>query len=89
MIEISSRLFVTLPNQIIINNLNPFQISRSPIRPSLKLYSEEYRGIKREVKFFNKNLELPYTIKDVKQYVNDSMDANFPEKIIRNIMKMI
>ena len=85
--EISCRFFVSLPYLRRINNLNSPQISRSPRRPPLKIYGEEYRGIKREVKFYNKNWEFPYTVKDVKQYVDDSMDASFPGKIIRKVMK--
>ena len=85
--EISCRFFVSLPNLRRINNLNSSQISRSPIRPPLKPYGEEYRRIKREVKFYNKNWEFPYKVKDVKQYVDDSMDANFHGKIIRKVMK--
>ena len=37
--------------------------------------------------FYNKNWEFPYTVKDVKQNVDDSMDENFPGKIIWKLMK--
>ena len=46
--EISCRFFVSLPNLRRINSLNSSQMSRFLIRLPLKLYSEEYRGIKKK-----------------------------------------
>ena len=86
MTEISSRFFVSPSNLWRIKKLNSIQILQGPARSPLRLYCEEYQEVKRGIKFYNKNWEFPYTVKDVKEYIDDTNEADYPSRIIRNVM---
>ena len=84
--EISSTYFVSLSNLRRIKNLTLKQISKGPARPPLRPPCRELHGIRREIKFYNKNCEFPYTVGDVKQYLDDTNNKDNPPAIIRKVM---
>ena len=56
------------------------------MRPPLKLHAKKHFLIKREIEFYNKNWEFPYTVGDVKEYIDDEFDRNFPARLVRKVM---
>ena len=84
--EISSRFFVSPSNLRRIRNLTSAEISKGPVRPSLKLHDHELHKLKREIKFYSKNWVFPFTIGDVKQYLDDTNNQDNPYVVIRKVM---
>ena len=84
--EISSNFYISTSSLRRIKSLSYFQLWRGPMRPPLKLHAKEHFLNKREIEFYNKNWEYPYTVGDVKEYIDDEFDRNFPARLVRKVM---